>query len=453
MMLKYRKKKGNMKEEAQEVDATAAADARYHDCAMHVFHPKHGLGECVYSMHAEPDQNGNIAWYDVMFEHGIETQVPSVALNVLISEKHMNTHPSKMRKKKVSEQAKLVDEAVHPMAVHVKPTDKSYRKFQVIGTGSDVRSVKKGDHVSSADLDDLKNDGHKVKEISEAVGDQYGMPPSSSQQMTMPQQANGQMGQDDDEGEDDNQADYDYEGEMAKAQLLMLADHSIKLSMMIQDADDLEEWVQSKIAKAADYVNSVYNYMKYNSDNGGQSNQVMINPEMAKEQVELDEGRNPDQVTIMADKIRNHKEAHAEFMQKTGKEIPAKIINWFRNRHGDTIRDLYSKHFEKQKAAAAKDGDSDTTVAGTADTNELLPEKHINAQLSQLADLKGIEPRTVIHHVSGEKAKVEPGVARYVLDQVNEMDPRTRQDHDIIGHLKRIQKRVDEKRAEMKKSQ
>jgi hypothetical protein len=32
---------------------------------------------------------------------------------------------------------------------------------------------------------------------------------------------------------------------------------------MIQDTDNLEPWVQSKITKASDYINSVRNYMEY----------------------------------------------------------------------------------------------------------------------------------------------------------------------------------------------
>jgi len=39
-------------------------------------------------MHAEPDENGHVAWYDVMFEHGIEEEVDVNDLTVLISEKH-----------------------------------------------------------------------------------------------------------------------------------------------------------------------------------------------------------------------------------------------------------------------------------------------------------------------------------------------------------------------------
>jgi len=59
-----------------------------HDCATHVEHAEWGLGNPVKTMHAEPDDNGNIAWYDVMFEHGVEKSVATSDLNILMSEGH-----------------------------------------------------------------------------------------------------------------------------------------------------------------------------------------------------------------------------------------------------------------------------------------------------------------------------------------------------------------------------
>ena len=46
-------------------------------------------------MHAEPDEAGNIAWYDVMFEHGIEQRVPIEELKVMKSEMHNHTKKEK----------------------------------------------------------------------------------------------------------------------------------------------------------------------------------------------------------------------------------------------------------------------------------------------------------------------------------------------------------------------
>ena len=59
-----------------------------HDCASKVEHAEWGVGSCIREQHAAPDAEGNIAWYDVMFEHGLEKQVSTDDLNVLISEMH-----------------------------------------------------------------------------------------------------------------------------------------------------------------------------------------------------------------------------------------------------------------------------------------------------------------------------------------------------------------------------
>jgi hypothetical protein len=63
--------------------------------------------------------------------------------------------------------------------------------------------------------------------------------------------------------------DNDHEISMARGELEAIADKALKLSTMLKtksDADQLEAWVQSKITKAKDYVNSVADYMEYNPD-------------------------------------------------------------------------------------------------------------------------------------------------------------------------------------------
>lgn len=61
-----------------------------HSCAVHVKHSTFGEGKALYSQHAEPDNNGLIEWYDIMFEHGIEKQVPTTDLEVLEAMSHGN---------------------------------------------------------------------------------------------------------------------------------------------------------------------------------------------------------------------------------------------------------------------------------------------------------------------------------------------------------------------------
>lgn len=67
-----------------------------HQCAIHVKHAKLGEGRTLFSQHAEPDAEGKIAWYDVMFAEGIEKKVPTIDLEILVSESHMNHKKKKM---------------------------------------------------------------------------------------------------------------------------------------------------------------------------------------------------------------------------------------------------------------------------------------------------------------------------------------------------------------------
>ena len=67
-----------------------------HLCATKVFHKEWAEGTPIFSQHAEPDADGNIAWYDVMFEHGIEKMVSTDDLDILMSESH-ERHGKKMK--------------------------------------------------------------------------------------------------------------------------------------------------------------------------------------------------------------------------------------------------------------------------------------------------------------------------------------------------------------------
>jgi len=66
-----------------------------HQCAVHVKSESFGEGRTITTQHASPDADGNIEWYDVMFEHGIERYVPTNTLEILVSEMHMHSKKKK----------------------------------------------------------------------------------------------------------------------------------------------------------------------------------------------------------------------------------------------------------------------------------------------------------------------------------------------------------------------
>jgi hypothetical protein len=60
----------------------------------------------------------------------------------------------------------------------------------------------------------------------------------------------------------------DYEGYMSKSQLYKIGEAALKLHDMIQDGDNLPEWMQSKIAQAEQMIQSAYNAFKYDKVRG-----------------------------------------------------------------------------------------------------------------------------------------------------------------------------------------
>jgi hypothetical protein len=56
-------------------------------------------------------------------------------------------------------------------------------------------------------------------------------------------------------------SEYDYEGDMARGQLQSIINNAQRVHDMLEDNDNLPEWVQSKITLAEDYISTVSNYM------------------------------------------------------------------------------------------------------------------------------------------------------------------------------------------------
>jgi hypothetical protein len=64
-------------------------DGKVHNCATHVEHALLGAGTTISEQHAEPDEEGNIAWYTVQFDSGIK-KVDTKDLTITMSEAHMH---------------------------------------------------------------------------------------------------------------------------------------------------------------------------------------------------------------------------------------------------------------------------------------------------------------------------------------------------------------------------
>ena len=67
------------------------------------------------------------------------------------------------------------------------------------------------------------------------------------------------------EGQDQ---ELDYEGYMTKSQLFKIGEYALKLHDMIQDGENLPEWMQSKVSQMEKDVGSVYHALNYDKVRG-----------------------------------------------------------------------------------------------------------------------------------------------------------------------------------------
>ena len=74
--------------EEKEEDCVSKSEKGEHNCAKKVCHEEFGEGVTVFGEHAEPDENGYVSHYDVLFNHGVEKSVPTADMEVLVSEGH-----------------------------------------------------------------------------------------------------------------------------------------------------------------------------------------------------------------------------------------------------------------------------------------------------------------------------------------------------------------------------
>jgi len=94
--------------EPKGTEGKPAVKKPQHACATKVEHSEWGEGNCIKEMHTL-DEAGNISHYDVMFEHGLEQNVPVQVLNVLVSEMHEHAINIEKNQEVLDEKKKKLD--------------------------------------------------------------------------------------------------------------------------------------------------------------------------------------------------------------------------------------------------------------------------------------------------------------------------------------------------------
>ena len=116
--------------------------------------------------------------------------------------------------------------------------------------------------------------------------------------------------------------EYDQEGDMAKSDLRSIIANAQKMHDMIDDADNLPEWVQSKITKAEDYISTVANYMTSEmseevKDEYARKVDKYLKKKYNKEEVEhLEEGRPSQRHPLEGHEYHKKSNAELEYIAK-----------------------------------------------------------------------------------------------------------------------------------------
>ena len=143
-----------------------------HACATKVEHSEWGKGNTLKEMHTL-DEQGNITHYDVMFEHGLEQDVPVPTLNILVSEMH--EHVINTDKQEVEEGL----DSVNPVAVKKKFANRKDKDLDNDGDtdSSDKYLHKKRKAISKAMNKEGYTDGmskkKKQEKRNEVVGEHH----------------------------------------------------------------------------------------------------------------------------------------------------------------------------------------------------------------------------------------------------------------------------------------
>ena len=132
-----------------------------HFCATHVEHSLYGQGTCISEQHAEPDEEGNIAWYTVQFPTGV-LRVNTDNLKIVEGKSH--GHSKKMAEEEVKDE-EVVEAKLHPnqqkLDVHEPEKDElTANDFKMLRAG---KKAKMKTEASTGNAFDWKNTPSQLK--------------------------------------------------------------------------------------------------------------------------------------------------------------------------------------------------------------------------------------------------------------------------------------------------
>lgn len=156
--------------------------------------------------------------------------------------------------------SKMKEEVEHIEEATVKSQNYSWGTMKTVHHGKDfsiplhpehhkpIAALKHGESHSFKDETGNKWKATRDNDTVHFHGGSYGTQKTSVKHDTMKESV--------DKGE------YDYEGQMARTQLQTICRNSTDLIAMLNDEDNMPEWVQSKITLAQDYITTVRDYLQ-----------------------------------------------------------------------------------------------------------------------------------------------------------------------------------------------
>jgi len=235
----------------------------------------------------------------------------------------------------------------------------------------------------------------------------------------------------------------DHEVSMARGELEAISDKALKLSSILQGKSDegnpLEAWVQSKITKAKDYINSVADYMEYNPDNANEEFELEENfsdaqiAQLKKAYGPLKDKRisidNANKMRAMFDKLDKNKD-NLEKLYKA--DIP--FISSMASAR------LISKHnYKAQQLIGLRKEGVDIAVGELKEINELY-KQYTDEELGEMFGNKQIDPTTAAAlraYLSGRAGGSPfPPVIEGMMSKIDQMQKDGKSVADIAKELK-----------------
>jgi len=176
----------------------------------------------------------------------------------------------------ISEETSKMTQAILDRAEDIyQAMKKSSGKKAIKRYGADAEDVLRGRAMNIAKKQVKMGNEEKLKEI---IKKKLATPPSTDEalkggQKKLDANKDGKISGEDFKMLRSMKEEVDYEGEMAKSELYRIIENAEELFGMLDDDTQLEGWVQSKITKAADYLNSVTQYLKYQAVKPGMTDE------------------------------------------------------------------------------------------------------------------------------------------------------------------------------------